>query len=540
MPLMTCGTMLAHLLEAYDVGHVFGIPGVHNVELYRGLWQTKIRHVSPRHEQGAGFMADGYARATGKPGVAFVITGPGLTNIATAMGQAYGDSSPMLVLSSVNRRHEMAFGRGFLHEMPSQRNVSAGMTAFSHTLLRPEELPDVLAAAFAVFSSSRPRPVNIEIPIDVIEQKIEWEPADAKIVRLLPPAPAAAAILAAAEIIAKGKRTLILAGGGAAHAAAEVERLATLLEAPVMMTVNGRGILAPSHPLNADFAIAYDEGRKAIDDADTVIAIGTEIGETDYDFESTKPFQPRGTLIRIDIDPRQIAIGPRVGVGIVADAKLATIALIEAIGAAKGKGKPDRAWADKLVMASAKLMERTREPEDPLYDRMLAAIRDRLGDPVLVGDSTKPVYRGMLTYRAPSPRSFFSAATGFGTLGFALPAAIGAKVALPDRHVIAMLGDGGIQFTLPELMSAKEAEAGIAVVVWNNNGYREIKDFMVQKEIKPMAVDIGPPDFLKTAASVGIEGTRIKSIAELTAALAEHGPKSKEPRLYEIGPWLKD
>ncbi len=536
MPLMTCGTMLAHLLEAYDVGHVFGIPGVHNVELYRGLWQTKIRHVSPRHEQGAGFMADGYARATGKPGVAFVITGPGLTNIATAMGQAYGDSSPMLVLAAVNKRHELGFGRGFLHEMPSQRNVAAGLSAFAHTLQRPEELPDVMAAAFAVFSSSRPRPVYIEFPIDVMETKIEWEPAQAKVVRLLPPAPAAAAITAAAGILAKGKRAVILAGGGATGAAGEIAALAEALDAPVMSTVNARGILPPGHPLNCDFAIAYDDGRKALDEADAVVAIGTEIGETDYEFWATKPLAPKGALIRIDIDPRQIAIGPQVAVGIVADAKLATSALLAALGK---KGKRDRSWADGLVRSAAKIIERTREIEDPLYDKILIAIRDRLGDPVLVGDSTKPVYRGMLTYRAPVPRSFMSAATGFGTLGFALPAAIGAKVALPDRHVIAMLGDGGIQFTLPELMSAKEAKAGIAVVVWNNEGYREIKDFMVSKEIKPMAVDISPPDFVKTAAAAGIEGVRCKTIAELTAGLAEHGPNATEPRLFEIGPWMK-
>ena len=167
MPTMATGVALAHLLEAHGVRHVFGIPGVHNVEFYRGLWDTKIRHISPRHEQGAGFMADGYARATGKPGVAMVITGPGLTNIATAMGQAYGDSVPLLVFSSVNQRHELGLGKGYLHEMPNQRNLSAGLTAFSHTLLRPDELPEVLRAAFAVFNSSRPRPVHIEIPIDV-------------------------------------------------------------------------------------------------------------------------------------------------------------------------------------------------------------------------------------------------------------------------------------------------------------------------------------------------------------------------------------
>jgi len=174
----TCGELLVQLLEAYGVEHVFGIPGVHTVELYRGLPTTSIRHVTPRHEQGAGFMADGYARVTGRPGVCFIITGPGMTNILTAMGQAYGDSVPMLVISSVNQRDQLAMGDGRLHELPSQRNVVAGVSAFSHTLMEPEQLPQVLARAFAIFACARPRPVHIEIPIDVIAQ-----PADAAIMK---------------------------------------------------------------------------------------------------------------------------------------------------------------------------------------------------------------------------------------------------------------------------------------------------------------------------------------------------------------------
>ena len=165
----TCGEVLVRLLEAYGVDTVFGIPGVHTVELYRGLPATRIRHVTPRHEQGAGFMADGYARVSGKPGVCFIITGPGMTNILTAMGQAYADSIPMLVISSVNRTEQLAMGQGRLHELPSQQAVVAGVAAFSHTLPRTRaSCREVLARAFALFASARPRPVHIEIPIDVI------------------------------------------------------------------------------------------------------------------------------------------------------------------------------------------------------------------------------------------------------------------------------------------------------------------------------------------------------------------------------------
>ncbi|MEZ5774027.1 MAG: thiamine pyrophosphate-dependent enzyme [Hyphomicrobiaceae bacterium] len=192
-----------------------------------------------------------------------------------------------------------------------------------------------------------------------------------------------------------------------------------------------------------------------------------------------------------------------------------------------------------LVKRFETIATRVREAEDPLYDALLATIGSALDAPILVGDSTKPAYRATLTYRAARPRGFFSAATGFGTLGFALPAAIGAKIACPDRHVVAMTGDGGIQFTLPELMSAKEAGAGIIVLVWNNEGYREIRDHMVRKEIEPIAVDVGPPSFMKTAEAVGIPGVRVGSMDELSGLLRARDPASREPLMIEAGPWMK-
>lgn len=535
MPTMSTGVALAHLLDAHGVRHVFGIPGVHNVEFYRGLWDTKIRHISPRHEQGAGFMADGYARATGRPGVAMVITGPGLTNIATAMGQAYGDSIPMLVISSVNQRHELGLGKGFLHEMPNQRNLSAGLTAFSHTLLRPDELPEVLRAAFAVFHSSRPRPVHIEIPIDIGTTKQEW--AIGK-VSAPPSKPGGdpAALDRLAKKLGAAKRVVIACGGGASDAAAAIQTLAERLEAPVVMTTNARGIVPPDHPLCSEFAVAKDGGRALVDEADYVLAIGSEFGETDYEFYATGPFNPKPPMARIDIDPRQIAIGPPCDEAIVADSGLAVEGLLARLSG--DMGKHDAAWAKSTVAKMSEIARTMREPEDPFYDAFLDTIRNTLGDPIVVGDSTKIAYRATLTYRGSSPRSFFGAGTGFGTLGYALPAGIGAKIAKPDRAVVVVSGDGGIQFTLPELMSAKEAKAGVIVIVWNNNGYREIKDWMVSKEIKPVAVDIGPPDFGKTAEAAGIGFARPKTLVELGKVLAKHGAKSDTPLLIETGPWM--
>src|SRR5687768_1442594 len=196
----TVGMYLAELLEVYGVEVIFGIPGVHTVELYRGLPNTRLRHITPRHEQGAGFMADGYARVSGRPAACFIITGPGMTNILTAMGQAFADSVPMLVISSVNRTAHLAMGQGRLHELPSQRQMVAGVAAFSHTLLHEDQLPEVLARAFAIFASARPRPVHIEIPIDVITRPADHLPRHAV---PLPsrPAPAPDAIGRAAAML---------------------------------------------------------------------------------------------------------------------------------------------------------------------------------------------------------------------------------------------------------------------------------------------------------------------------------------------------
>ncbi|MGB3417804.1 MAG: thiamine pyrophosphate-binding protein, partial [Mesorhizobium sp.] len=214
----TVGEALIHLLEAHGVDTVFGIPGVHTVELYRGLAASNIRHITPRHEQGAGFMADGYARASGRPGVAFVITGPGLTNTITAMGQARADSVPMLVISGVNATRTLGKGHGFLHELPDQRGMMEKVALFSQRITEATELPAALARAFSLFATARPGPVHIEIPIDVMAL-----PADGLVAAPIDsarPKAKAADIAEAARLADAAQRPLILAGGGARQAQA--------------------------------------------------------------------------------------------------------------------------------------------------------------------------------------------------------------------------------------------------------------------------------------------------------------------------------
>lgn len=334
----TCGEFLVKQLEAWGVETVFGIPGVHTVELYRGLPGSRIRHVTPRHEQGAGFMADGYARVTGKPGVCFIITGPGMTNILTAMAQAYADSIPMLVISSVNERARLAHGNGYLHELPNQRNLVGNVCAFSHTLMSAEELPAVLARAFAVFDSERPRPVHIELPLDVITAPAEHLALRPRTVTSRP-APALAPLREAAARLRNAKKPLLLLGGGCVEAAAEARALAAALDAPTALTINAKGLLPADHPLLLGSNQSCVPVRELATEADVVLAIGTELGETDYDVVFDGGFALDGELIRIDIDPQQLMRNYTPSLAIHSDARLAMRVLLAELPG--GEASPD-------------------------------------------------------------------------------------------------------------------------------------------------------------------------------------------------------
>jgi acetolactate synthase I/II/III large subunit len=510
----TVGTYLLKSLAAYGVRHVFGIPGVHNVELYRGLDEVPITHVVGRHEQGLGFMADGYARASGRPGVCFTITGPGVTNIGTALGQARGDSIPVLVIASANRRGQLGTGRGFLHELPDQHGFASQLCLSAHTILDPAELPEVLARAFARFAGGRPGPVFIELPIDVLQASSAGLPAIAVAPAPTAPAADAAALVAAASRLKAARAPLILAGGGALRAAPSVVALAEQLAAPVVMTINGRGILPPGHPLEVSFSPSLAPVRALIAASDAVLAIGTELGMTDYDMYGVGDMpQPTG-LMRIEIDAEQMVRNARPEIALLGDSRATVEALLtQDLGPPRPAPDPARLASTRRAAAEALTPAMRREIG------VLDAIRAKLPRALLVGDSTQPVYAGNLGFSASEPGSWFNAATGFGTLGYALPAANGAGIAVPDRPVVCLIGDGGIQFTLGELAVPRDVNAWLLILLWNNKGYGEIKSFMTSVGIKPAAVDVMPPDFSQLAAAYGYGYRRIEDLAGLDQAL---------------------
>ena len=523
MPAVSCGERLVELLENYGIDTVFGIPGNHTVQLYRGLAASAIRHISPRHEQGAAFMADGYARASGRPAACFLISGPGLGNAVTPMLQALADSIPMLVVTAVAARRQLGMGEGRLHELPDQRALASQCTRFSHTLMDPRELPKVIARAFAVFSSARPGPVHIEIPLDVIT-------ADAGDVSPEPwpvpqaPVAAVAGLEELAQRLRNARRPLLIAGGGAVPAAQELRTLVDRHALPLLNTVNGKGLLPPEHPLLIGGSPSLQAVRDCIADADVVLAIGTEFGETDYDMLFLGELPAPRWLARIDIDPAQLCRNQRADLPLCGDSRGSLRLLLELLERgsdgdshrdtqAGGWNDPDGARSRVAAVREAIAQERHVSTD---MQSLFATLQRALPDLCLVGDSTLPSYYAVWQYNAPAPRRYFHSATGGGTLGYAIPAAIGARRALGEQlPVLALIGDGAAQFTFMELAAAVQERLPILVLLWNNHGYREIHAGMLASEVSPVGVEIEPPDFIAAARALGCEAERIDSLAQL-------------------------
>lgn len=521
----TVGETLVELLEARGVDTVFGIPGVHTVELYRGLKTSNIRHVTPRHELSAGFMADGYARATGKPGVCLLITGPGLTNAITAMAQARADSIPMLVISGVNCAQTHGHEVGLLHELPDQIGMMRTIAKFSQTLHSGGDLERVLDRAYAAMLGGRPGPVHIEIPIDVMSEPVEISVLPAPDIARAYPDPAV--IAKAAETLTQAKSPVILAGGGCLDAADALHALSRDLDAPVVTTINARGVMAGS-PLVVPASPSLKAVRALLAAADVVLAIGTQFGPTDYDMYGDGAFPELTQLIRIDTDPLQLTRGARPDIAIVADAECALTALRAQMDDVKGA----RDGAERAKQAREAAFEEIG-PDYREGSELLSQIAAASPGVAMVGDSTQLVYAGNMYADVVGPRNWFNSATGYGSLGYGAPAAIGAKIGRPDRPVLCITGDGGFQFCMSELGTAVDENAPVVFLVWNNFGYGEIENYMVSNEIAPIGVRPSPPDFQKLAESFGLPSQRVSKLADLPEAVAA-AFEANQPFLLEF------
>ncbi|MBK5544288.1 5-guanidino-2-oxopentanoate decarboxylase [Pseudomonas sp. TH04] len=524
---LTGGQALVRLLANYGVDTVFGIPGVHTLELYRGLPGSGIRHVLTRHEQGAGFMADGYARVSGKPGVCFVITGPGVTNAATAIGQAYADSIAMLVISSVNATASLGKGWGSLHETQDQRAITAPITAFSAVALSAEDLPELIARAYAVFDSERPRPVHISVPLDVLAAPVRWDWSNHVVRRPGRGVPSADVLEQAVATLAAAKRPMIIAGGGALAAGEALQRLSTLLAAPFFSSVAGKGLLPVNDPLNAGATLCVEPGWQLISEADVVLAVGTEMADTDY-WRERLPI--KGELLRVDIDPRKFNDFYPCALALHGDAHQTVLALLAGL-------PPAPRDADASIKKVATLRHAVALGHGPLQ-AIHQAIFERIeaelpANAFISSDMTQLAYTGNYAYPSRAPRSWLHP-TGYGTLGYGLPAGIGAKFGAPQRPGLVLVGDGGFLYTAQELATAvEELDSPLVVLLWNNDALGQIRDYMLSLAIEPIGVLPRNPDFVLFAQAFGCAVYQPKSLDELQTDL-RNGFKRKGVTLIEL------
>ena len=510
------GAAVVETLAAHGVETVFGIPGTHNLELYRHLSTNGVRAITPRHEQGAGYAAGAYAWVTGRPGVVVTTSGPGLTNAMTAAATAYAESQPLLVISPGMPTGTEGRDLGQLHEA---KNTSAAMdqlVQWSRRVRSSDEAADAVADAFAGFAAGRPRPVHIEIPVDVLEQ--QWSGRPRPPVDVTVAAADAASVRRAAEVLSKADRPLVIAGGGAVDAQAEVTALTERLGAPVATTVNGKGVVAESHPLSVGASIRLPALQGAAADSDGLLLIGTELGDSDL-----WGGQIRGrTVIRCDIDAAQLHKNCPADHVLLGDARATVRALLGEL--------PDDAAPDSGRAATLRAHCRDEAlPDAGIHAEINAAVRQALPvDGVLAGDSSQVTYFGSVHFfDMPAPRRFCYS-PGFATLGYGLPAGLGAAIALPGTPVAVLLGDGAMMFAVQELATLVQYRLPVPVVVVDSGGYQEILDQERSRDIAPIGVELNSPDFAALAVAMGARGERTTSVADLpdliTSALGAAGP----------------
>ncbi|MFD4959846.1 thiamine pyrophosphate-binding protein [Microbacterium sp. NPDC058389] len=513
----TTGRAVLETIRAYGVTAVFGIPGTHNLELYRPLDDLGMRVVTTRHEQGAGYGADGWAQQTGLPGVVITTSGPGLQNAMSAIGTAFCESRPLLVLSPGVALGAEFRDVGTLHETKDATAMVGAIAEWSRRVTSGTDAVDAVHDAFALFRSGRPRPVHIEIPLDVLEA-----PAGvAAAARAARPAPApaagdAASVREAARLLAGAERPMILAGGGASRAGRAVTALAERLGAPVVTTLNGKATVDEHHPLSLGSNLRLAAARGVAEDADVLLVLGSKLGEAEL---WAPALAARGAVVRVDISAAQLHKNLDATVGIVGDCTAVAeqlLALLAELLPDAPRRQPD--LTREHIAIAAEIAEAA--PDTVALAHTIAAALPH--DAIVAGDSSQIVYLALANVLTqPRPHSMLYTPT-YATLGYGLPAAIGARVAQPEggRPVVAVVGDGALMFCVNELATAVEQRLDLTVVCVDNGGYAEIKQNEVDRGIRPVGVDLVQPDWVALANAFGATGRRADAPADIAPALA--------------------
>jgi acetolactate synthase I/II/III large subunit len=528
---MTGGGALVEMLIRNGIDTLFALPGVQNDALFVALYDAgdRIRVIHTRHEQAAAYMALGYARATGRPGAFAVVPGPGLLNTTAALATAYATNAPVLCVSGQIPSDLIGRGFGLLHEIPDQLAILKGLTKFAARINHPSETGGLVNEAFRQLADGRPRPVALEMPLDVMARGYAVNlPAPGE--TPASPEPDPDLVADAAKALSDAKAPLIYVGSGAMGAGAEILALAERLQAPVITYTGGKGVVSDRHYLAQNLLAGHELWKTA----DVVLAIGTRLNQPQTRWGTDANLK----LIRVDLDPVEITRIVRPAIGIVADAKDAAAALLAAIKA--GPARPAR--QNELDALKAKTAASLAERLGPQCE-YLAAIRAELPDDgIYVEDLTQVGYVGRLGFPVYQPRTYIH--SGYqGTLGYSYATALGAKVAKPDAPVVSISGDGGFMYNVQELSTAALFGIDAVAVVFADGAYGNVRRMQkMDYGNRLIATELQNPNFPKMAESYGIAGVKTTSPdglrKELNAAFKRRGPSLIEVAVGEMpDPW---
>jgi len=530
---MKGGRALMDSVLQHGVDTIFGIPGGQTYELFDALYaqQDKIKLITTRSEQGAAYMAFGYARSTGKVGVYTVVPGPGALNSAAALSTAYAGNAPVLCLTGQIPSTAIGKGIGFLHDIPDQLGVLQRLTKWAARIDHPAHAPAAVREAFRQLTTGRRRPVSLEMALDIMSQESEVGML-APVQEQEPIVVDAGQIERAADLLAGAKKPMILLGGGAVDAAGEIRRLAEMLQAPVVSHRSGRGILSDRHYLSHSFPA----GHRLWPEVDVAIAIGTRFKYQRMHWGT----DVRLKTIHIDIDPTEISRVAQPTVGIIGDAARSTASLISALVSRKLPDRPSR--NEELEALKSAIWQEFEENVQPQMS-ILNAIRDELPeDGILVDEITQVGYASWYGFPVYAPRTLITSGYA-GNLGYGLPTAIGVKVANPDRKVISISGDGGFMFHCGELATAVKYRLNLVCIVFSDSAYTNVARAQTARYGgRVIGTDLVNPDFAAMATAFGATGYTAATPEQLAEKIRlgfeQEGPVVIEMPLAETDfPW---
>ncbi len=520
---MSGGEALVRSLVHEGVDVVFGVPGIQVYGIIAALRdEPGIRMITTRHEQATTFMADGYARASGRPGVALVVPGAGLYNAASGLTNAFARSSPVLLIAGQIPRGAIGKNLGAVHEVMDQPGTVRSVTKWRRQASRPREVPDVVFEAFRQMRNGRPRPVLIEIPPEVgVEREEVHLRKPARISRIVP---RRQDLREAANIIVAARTPLIFAGGGVARSDAEgsLVRLAEATNIPVVTSSGGKGTIPDNHPLSYGSCFSPRGERQEMNQlyevmqsADVVVGIGAR-------FSLGNPAGESSTLVNINIDDSELMRVQSNTIPLHGDARATIDSLLPLLIEAGANERPSpTAAVDAARNLIAYYDIRLREPQYALLEAMQTGIPE---DAFVVWDVTQLGYYARTHYKVISPKTYIDSGYSFN-LGYAFPTALGVKVAQPGRSVVCVAGDGGFMFNSSELSTAVKYGINVVTVVFRNDSYGNVARDLDDAFGGDYGTDLHNPDFVKFAESFGAGGMRAEDpmhLDELIPLALEH------------------